>query len=754
MLPGDYDHSADVRELDTYAVVNGVSRQVESVSLDAELMGDLPDQVVSGGGISGRTGTIVWSTAEDVQVREVSPWHKPVGWPPSAGDRVQVYVTDGTTSYPRFTGVIDKTEGTVGGRMESRIIDFRDRLNGTFTHEALLRHHVPYSEGDDYRSIGLGFWYPLVMALRSVRVFNTPPMIAEIAVSAPLQRSVWAEAGTVTHALGLTSGNHANFYRAPWGYSSGGFNVRYRPRTSYPPSQPLQVTLMVADDHSGNATVDVNYGDNYTVRFSVLSSRTVVAYRAGEEICRLTSGQMEGATIVTLLVKDGAWTLRNDRGREATGGRGPGSSAAMSTVQFNAAEGARVAGMQVSRPNTTAHEFNSLGFTPSMSFEAGGLGASMDMMPRLENRNVADVVDEICKATLTAAWWDESGMLRFVQSDRLRGADPVQTVTTLDDITELQWEDSLLSVRSRVHVDWKSPSISRGRYMRKELFRGSGDSMEATDIIEVYATPDNDTEWLGVDRAVRRLNDANWGIYNRKRGSFMGAYFLSSYNDEELPTSGQAFSMSTENLGTAAVKIIHTAGSLGTGVEANLGTSENATALRAVLRGDNLPVIRGFGEGKWVDETYTSPTTGPTNLPELTHDLGYWGHEILESDSVARRIGDYIASMVTTPSPTIRNLAVMYDPRRQLGDVITIEAGILDVTLRALIVGISESHQTGQHTQQLTVRIIRADSTRRVTYDELAQAWDGGDYNALQAVWAGLTYTDFTRTPLEGAPNA
>lgn len=753
MLPGDYDHSADVRDLSTYVIVNGVSRDFQTVNFDGDVTGDLPDQVVSGGGLSGTSGTIVWAAQEDaVEAREISPWHKAAGWPPSSGDRVQIYATDGTTSYPRFTGRVDKTTGTVGGGYQSIIIDDRDRLNTTFTHPALLRHHVPYGEGNDYRSIGLNFWYVLTAALRSAGIYNTPPAVASIAVSAPMQGSVWAEYGTVTHATGLVAGNHAQFYRAPWGFAAEGFSVRYLPRTSHPPSEPLQITLMVGDDHSGNANVDVNYGDNYTVRLAVLSSRAVIAHRAGEEICRLTSAQMQDATRVTLLVKSGAWTLRNDQGRESTGGRGPGSSVQMATVQFNAAAGARVAGMQVSRPTTVTHEFSSLRWSPSMRFESGNLGSTMDMMPRLENRNVADLVDEICKATLTAAWWDESGIFRMVQSDRLRHADPVQTITTLDDVTELSWEDSLLSVRSTVDVDWKNPSISKSRYLRKELFRGPGDTMEAQEIYEVFAAPDDRTEWLGVDRAVRLLNDTNWGIYNRKRGSFMGVFYMNA-SGEELATSSRTTTITTENLGTAALKIIHETGSIGTNVEANLGTSENATALRAYLRGQALPVIRGFGEGNWVDDTYTSTTTGPTYAPTLTHNLRYWGHAFFEGGSVAQRLANYIAQQVTTPSPTIPGLSVTYDPRRQLGDVIEIELGILDVSLRALIVGISESHEKGQHTQQLTIRIITATSARHVTYHELESAWDGGDYQALQAIWQGLTYTDFENDPLKEAPN-
>lgn len=749
MLPGSFV-GGDVRELVTYALVNGVRREVESFTSDRDLSGDLPEQVAAGGGVSGGSGTIVWAQLEDVQSREVSPWHKPAGWPPSSGDRVQVYVTDGVTDFPRFTGAIDKSSGTVGGGMQSTVIDDRDKLNAQFSHPALLRHHIPYGEGNAYRSIGLSHWFILTAALRAAGIRNTPPMVANVAMSAPLQGSVWPEAGTVTSAGGNSGTIHAGFYTAPWGYAAGAFDATYLPRTSYNGSEPLQITVMVAPDHTTNANIYVNYGADQ-IRLRIHPNRVVYAQLNGTVVAQLGPSLIVDMTIVTLLVKGGVWTLRTDKGYSATGSQAM-PSAVMGTIRVTAEDGARISGVQVSRPNTTGHEFSSLSFTPNMRFVAGGLGSSMDMSPRIDNRNVADLVDEICKSALIAAWFDESGVFQLVASDKLRGAVPVQTLTTLDDITELGWEDSLLSVRSKVEVTWKDPSISKGRSQRKELFRGSGDSLESAGNVEVWATPDDDTEWFGVDRVLTILTDANWGTYNSKRGSFAGAFFSNSAGDE-VPTSGNPLVITYENVGSVALKINHVAGSFASGIEANLKTSPSAPAMWAYLRDQNLPVIRGYGEGKWVDAVTASATLGPSYAPTLSHELGYWGQEFFDGGSVAQRIADHIASMVTTPTPTLSGVGVLYDPRRQLGDVITIEAGILDVTIRALVVGISESHAPGDHAQDLTVRIISVTSTRKVTYDELAAAWTGGDYNALQTVWTGLNYNNFTSNPLNGAPN-
>lgn len=756
MLPGEFV-GGDVRELTTYAIVGGVRREIESVSLDRALAGDLPEQVVSGGGVAGSAGTIIWASAEDVQVQEVSPWHKVGGWPPAKGDRVQVYVTDGTTSWPRFTGVIDATSGTVGGGMQSTVIDSRDRLNTTFTQPALLRHMTPSAEGSAYRSIGLSQWHALMSALRAAGIYNTPPMVSNVAVSAPLQGSAWPEAGSLRDAQGLVEGNHAQFYQAPWGHAAGGFLAHYLPRTSELISAPLQVTMVVAPEHLGTAFVSVYFSDTVYVQLQINSSwRVTATYVNGATTVEVLNRALTNvglSTTLTLLVKGGVWDLRTSNGERVFASQAVSGGAAMDRVYLSVSESARVAGVQVSRPLTLSHEFSSLTFVPSCRFTISLLALSMDMSPRIESRGVSEVVDEICKATLTAAWWDESGVLQLVPSDRMRSAEPVQSITTLDDITAMGWEDSLLSVRSKVEVTWKDPAISKGRFQRKELFRGPGDTMEAQDNIEVFATPDDSTEWFGVDRNPRRLDDSNWGVYNRKRGSFTGVYYMDS-TDNELPSSTASTAISVESMGTVALKVSHTAGALGTGIEASLGTSENATAIRPYLRGQNLPVIRGFGAGRWMDAVHVSSITGPSYAPALTHDLGCWGHEFSAGGSVAQRLADFIAGQVTSPVPTLTDVSVLYDPRRQLGDVITIQSGILDVTIRALVVAINESHAPGDHGQSLTVRIISVTSTRKVTYAEFEAAWAGSNYAAMEAAWSGLTYTNFENDPLEGAPNA
>ena len=749
VLPGVNEYRVVVR-------VNGAVRAVESVSWSTEMVGDLPDQVIASGGLGGASGTIDWAPQEAVQSRPVSPWAKVANWPPSPGDLVQVQVSDGVTTWTRFTGVVDKTSGDAGAGYQSSVIDFRDRISGSFSHLAILRHMTPLGEGGDYRSVGLNFWFPLTMALRSCGFFNVPPVEAQTEFSMPLQGSVYPEAGNLADAGGSASRIHAAFFRAPWGYAAGGFSAALNPRIGDGPDTPIQLTMMLAEDHAGVAYVQARFTD-VRIRLRASSARGVEAYHivgtTETVVVSLGPADLATATTVTLLVKDGVWRLRADNGAEDDANRTV-SAGSITSLDVSATDNARIAGVQVSRPNSTAREFASLDFAPSMRFQPSGLASTMDAMPALRGRDVAGLVDEILSATLTAAWWDEEGVLVLDPSDRLRGRAPVAEVSTAQDITSLAWEDSLLSVRSRVEVEWKDPAISKGRFQRLELWRARSDTLDsASDPIVDFVSPESGMEWFGVDRAPRRLNSSNWGVYNSRRGSFCGVWLSDADGNPDSRSAN--ISITHEPLYSDSLKITTTVNSMLSSLEANTETHPEAVALRSSLRGQSLPVVRGMGRLEWIDAVYTVGA-GPSHAPALTHDLGYWGGEYAEDfeggESVAQRIGDYLAQMVTAPQPTITGLGVIYDPRRQVGDVYTLRSEWLGIALRVLVVGISEDHGDGSH-QSLTVRVISATSIRPVTYDDLAAAWDSGNYTSLNAAWAALTYNDFAADPLEGAPS-
>lgn len=230
-------------------------------------------------------------------------------------------------------------------------------------------------------------------------------------------------------------------------------------------------------------------------------------------------------------------------------------------------------------------------------------------------------------------------------------------------------------------------------------------------------------------------------------GSYCGVWYSNADGD---PTTIGDVRITYTPLYSDSLKVTTRVMSLPSTVEANTETHPEATALKAYLRGQSLPVVRGMGRGEWIDDMYAA-TAGSSSAPVLAHDLGYWGGAHSDGGSVAQRIGDYLAQMVTRPEPTITNLGLGYDPRRQVGDVYTLTSSWLGISLRVLVVAVSEEHGDGAR-QSATVRVISATSIRAVTYDDLAAAWDLSNYSGLQAAWSALTYSDFVADPLKGAP--
>src|SRR5690606_2935005 len=191
--------------------------------------------------------------------------------------------------------------------------------------------------------------------------------------------------------------------------------------------------------------------------------------------------------------------------------------------------------------------------------------------------------------------------------------------------------------------------------------------ISTADPLEDWVSPESGVEWFGVDRTLRLLDDSNWGAYNLRRGSYCGVWYSDASGG---PTPAGSVQRGTEKPDDGSRKITTRVVSLISTYEANTETHPEATALKAYLRGQPLPVVRGMGRGEWIDDTYTA--TAGTVGPVLSHDLGYWGGVISSGGSVAQRIGDYLAQMVSAPQPTITELGLIYDPRRQVGDVYTI----------------------------------------------------------------------------------
>lgn len=734
--------SGDVTVLVSRVLVNGVERPHESWSIDRELSGDLPEQVASVSGVMQATGSVVWAEASDVNMKSTNPWNSSYGWIPAKGDRVEIFAGNGMTEWKQFHGVIDKTTGSVGDGFQSTIIDEYDQLSNLVSHEALLAVMPPSTPGGDFRATGLVYTYYVDLAMRAGRFFTTPPREIGSVVHVPCQGGMWPHLGKVVTAKTNTGASYPSNVYNPWGFAVGNFLNLYEPHNPQSMSAPVQITMIIAPSSNGYAILRAQYGSSY-VEIYVDASWNVSARLNGNTVASFAMTGKGGAEnrIIQLLVKDGVFRLRSSNGQSATGTATFSGSTLMSVVRADGSASARVFGLQVSHPQASG-EFRDIGFTPSaiMNTSKNDFMGIPIAIPAIENVSGQDLLQQIGEASLSAAWIDELGVLQWWPTLAIRARTNYSTLTTLNDIFSLDWEDSILGSRSRVNVKYEEPAIKISKVQNIRVAQGGGGTLESEGVSEDFVEPPPEEVWFGVAETLQMLRTDNWATFNRPLGSYVGGYFSS--NGSTTSETGLTYTATLSKLGYTSYKITQSVGVLPADVVFNMETSPTAPSLWDNRRDKPLFDIGAHAKVTYTDRDYTSTVPGGVG-PVLTHETGRW----IPSDIVPR-IADFIATETATPKPIITGLEVAYNPRRQLGDVVTIESrAYMGVTIDALIVGVSNNADSGGYTQSLSVRIVGVKRTSQ-SYAEYDQTLAG---NMTYTQWQALgpdpqTYSEFNNS--------
>lgn len=743
--------NADVMAYTSRVLVNGVERPHLSWSVDRDLVGDLPEQVVSAGGVAQASGSIVWASDEDITDGGRNPWNPSTGWIPREGDRVQIFAGDGVNEWSQFVGLIDSSTGDIGGGFQSKIVDRIDDFSRRVNLPAMVEVMPPVLATGTFRRFRLSPRFHMSVALRRAGFYVTPPAEFGCVIDVPAVGSMWPLIGEGTRS---ERGSNANLSPSwPDGVHVSDVVAYYTPTLTRHWEIPLQLTMNIAPTHAGTVTMQARYGSSHVI-LRVTATQIIGLVNN----VATASAPFTGGGVAQLLFKNGSVQVRTSTGANASGTAAWAATSNMIELRVIADANSRANGFQVSHPTAAQHEFASLGFTPSAVVATGAMHDAIAGARATREQTALDLLNEIGQALLFPFWIDETGVAQAVQSDVLRGRPSSQTVTTLDDIRELSWERNLLGARSEVITSYDLPVINRRRDYAQEVWSStesvvlqSGD--EHTSIIE----PGSDEEWIMVDETLtvlglHPLDDANKGI-----GSIAGGVYTDGV-DEQWAASTEVNKLSVVlsklNEGTWTLK--HTAGTLAAGKQIELRTWSSKftgnTGLWPYWWDHETPIIRAKGTMKTVQKERTPTILGSVG-PVLNHDCKTWGTSHIPEDEtrVVDLVSQFISEQVASPQPTITNLRVGYDPRRQLGDVINIKSDtLMGVQLKCLITSISNS-SGDSFDQSLSVRIITAQSTY-TTYAEFAKAWgDTADYESFAAAWDAIsTYSDFNNDPLRG----
>lgn len=690
--------SGNVSEWTSTVLVNGVPRQHSSWSDDREISSDLPAQVVAGSGVTQAAGSVIWTNASEVSDGAETPWNRQGSWLPSRGDNIVILESDGAEQWQVFSGVIDKTTGTVGGQMVSTIIDKSDAFSAQVTHEPMLPIMPPHTPGGSYRGVGLAHTYFVDSAFRAAGFFVTPGQEHNSVLHVPGQGSIWPHRGTCLTASNQSGVGYPLNGFASWGFAVGDARATYLPEPiGLTSGDPIHLTMVVASNHAGVAQLRANFGSAFVV-LEVSSSRVVSLNIGGTVIASFTLPA--GDDVVQALVKGGVGRVRSRSGRDASGVTTFGGTAPLSDFLLSVAGNGRIAGVQASSPGVE-QEWRSLSFQPNARINTSdvSLMGIMEASPAIVGKSASSLLDEMSKATLSCYWLNELGVAQWWPGPALRGRPASRTITTLDDVLSLDWEDSILASASKVTVTHEVAAVSQSKWQSVRVWQGSNGQLESEENSTDFVEPPAGEAWLGVDDSLTRISNANWSDYNPRRGSFAGCYF--TLNGDRISESGLDVSITMAKLGPNKYLVKHFTGVFPANVTANLSTPEDEVALWSNRRGESLPDIGAHARVVWSESSYSPVQAGGVG-PELVHSTGHWIPETHVPD-----IASYLISETSLPEPVITGLDITPDPRLQLGDVITISStSFLGIELTAVVFNISRSHGDSGFSQSLGVRVV------------------------------------------------
>lgn len=746
--------------------VNGVSRPASGVEINADAASDLPDEVAGVSGVSARTGTITWPPQAAVSGVPATPWTRASSWTPQPGDTVDIWAGDAGTSWKIFTGRIDSNSGNTRA-FTSKIIDATDQLDRPISLDPVA-HTMPaaYDESTDTsRGAVRTFVQPWHAAYRALRAggfgIAAPSQLGGSQIlDVDFQGSIWPTVGTIEYD---STAETAMGWGEGFTYLSAG-SVRYAPRrvTINSGSGYRAWARIAAVDTTIRHLSKFDNGQHILIQGSLNSTMTTLTI-----IIELWDGVPTGSgtllgsgsiSVPAIIEGGSAWLevfapAGSSTAYVATAKTGAGARPANGAIEEPVVLGAAVPSGQivdeiaVSAPVvavragvTTLAQWRAMSSqTTSERIHAWGRGfVNSQYVSRTQTkRNARDLLAEIGQATLTAMWIDELGVMQWVPTNLMYTGLPVREFTTDRDIFELGWLESLGATRHQIlgSFDAVALKVANDGYT-KTVHRPSGTDEIVPGTTDEFVSVPTDQEWFGVDTSMWRATSVA-DRFNERKGSFYAA--IREAANDTYTSVGDGYTASMSKVTPKVFIVTHT-NTTGATIEAS--TNPDGAIFRRSLRGIPMPIIRAQAVADFMSTDIVGSTTGPSWAADLSIDFDSWaiqGH--------AQAVCDWLSARLASPLITLTNVEVEYDPRIQLGDIVTVSSiALLGMSVNAVVVGKSETIEEGAY-MTLTVRVIGT-RTMHATYAAFEAAYTGQNYAALESAWAGATWSGFENAPL------
>lgn len=744
------DH--DVSTVATRVLVDGVHRPHVEASWEASIDGDLPAQVLAGTGIKERSGQVDFAHSSSIMEQSETPWTGDE-WPPARGARVEIWddveTPTGPSSYRRFYGRIDDVWGDQ--EVSASIVDDWDLYRRPVTVLPMQKYMPsvrtgPTSAPDPYWAY-LTAWGPAYKAIEQVGRGILPPVGSpgRVMLHCAVQGSVVPDVGGV---IGPPTALHAAFTEGVDVVADMAIR-EHSGQSVGAGSDNLAITVRASrrvwTDQGTVPYVTVTSNDNgNSVSVYLLASGAVQVLQGGtvvsEQVVDYGTGDLIGVSVL--------WTANNihvysiGTGVESSApspGAPPSLPSASCRMRW-------VAGVRIVRGVSWAKWIATQRavLAAPVAHYRPAWGGGLDASRLIEGSTAEQVLSEYAQRQLMSIWLDENGTLQLWGASRLASLRSTSTLSTKSRLEGLPWRQSWASVRSSVRVDYQEAALTRSRYWGIALWQqDSATQLQNGDIDTKFAEPGADEDWIEPDFAFEAANLPE--RFNVGNGSYWGATYSTETVDGNWGHSYVSFS--ARQIGPRKVALEHIVSGLPEGGRLHLRTPprEATSALWMRWRDTPLPIIRGRALTQWTDVHLAPAQAGPSWAPEFVHDFSWWGRAV-----DAGILRDWLAPQLAAPIATIAGLSGGFDPRRQLGDVITVDAETTHgASLDVLLVGIRETRSTAGPRQELDVRVRSATRPDVVTYAEERNTHTGS-YIADRTARAGKTYKTVRDSPLEG----
>ena len=690
MLPGTYAPGA-VIDARLRIFVEGVEREHISAEWEGHTSGGLPESLIAAGdGLFSRTGRIKWAAGTATTAAPFAPAGE-TRWVPRHGASVKIVAEVNGVTFPRFTGFLGaSTYSLVSDEVETAISD------GLST---ALQTPVTIEPAVLYKSQTTGGW-TAYQALEQADYGLLPPPHETTLIHAPGAFGLGAGVGEFVSAGSVSEA-------APGFLTST--NTTYAPAKGFD-RHGEEVLAVTRAAPNRNAVISLKLRGEAEVRLAWSRGASLLTLSQGGQV--IGEVKVPSPQKYQLLAVAIAWdsiTVWTDTVNSKKFDRLLRLDAELETASCTNTLGLHVSQHEpIIGDYSRNHVAKMKRENPPKILASAIATEPLSATRGFENVEAAEVVTAWCNATLSTVWVDEEGTLVMAARDRLASSSSVVTDVVSERVFSGSWQTARDGVRSLVRVNSLQPTADDGAWAAErggKSFNGAAavahDSSSSapltqnSDNIQFINWEDNvdvirlDTNYRPIVNAKKKIFD--WDEFNKLTGSW---WAISFENNEQPPgwrwTGGEpqheTLTGKLEKLGQRGVKLTHRVDTVkgGNGKTYSLvAPSLGVGTLGQWAWGRPMPLLRADWVVTWEKKHFTAYSR-KSGAGAFVLDVGWY---VTEKD--ARKVAETLAQEIGTERITFDAISMLWDPRKQVGDTITLNAGRW--TAECIITGSRES---------------------------------------------------------------